>query len=95
MDPRNPISDLNSINIDCFASTPGKGDRDRERETQSLTPDDTTAGSSASSRNEKENQTVDPKLVDFPLSISSPANSEGEGGTEFHKWDWDNELGSM
>ncbi|KAL2784296.1 fungal-specific transcription factor domain-containing protein [Aspergillus keveii] len=95
MDPRNPISDLNSINIDCFANTPGKGDRDRERETQSLTPDDTTAGSSASSRNEKENQTVDPKLVDFPLSISSPVNSEGEGGTEFHKWDWDNELGSM
>ncbi|KAL2822117.1 fungal-specific transcription factor domain-containing protein [Aspergillus granulosus] len=88
MDPRNPISDLNSINIDCFADTPGKGDPDLP----SLTPDDATPGSSDSSKHD--NLTVDPNiLVDFPLSISSPANSEG--GQEFHKWDWDNELESI
>ncbi|KAL3465071.1 fungal-specific transcription factor domain-containing protein [Aspergillus heterothallicus] len=87
MDPRNPISELNSINIDCFAASPGKQDA-------SLTPEDATTTTGSSDSSKLDNQTVDPNvLVDFPLSISSPANSEG--GQEFHKWDWDNELESI
>ncbi|KAL2834004.1 fungal-specific transcription factor domain-containing protein [Aspergillus pseudoustus] len=94
MDPRNPISDLNSINIDCFADSPNKrGDADAP--SSSLSPDDTTTVVGSESPSKNENQTVDPTvLVDFPLSISSPVNSD-TGGQEFHKWDWDNELGSI
>jgi hypothetical protein len=92
MDPRNPVSELSLLNIDCFAR-----DSDNKREdAPSLTPDDTTEGSETSKENSC-NNTVDPSRVlrEFPLSMSSPlAESGDEAGMEFSRWDWDNELDS-
>lgn len=90
MDPRNPVSELSVLNIDCFA-------REKENKAENvptLTPDDTTEGSETSKENSC-NDTVDPTRVlrEFPLSISSPsAETEDGGGMEFLRWDWDNEL---
>ncbi|KAL2870372.1 fungal specific transcription factor domain-containing protein [Aspergillus lucknowensis] len=91
MHPRNPISELSSLNIDCFADNSGKEGQGQN----SLSPDEATESPEPlPSKNgiENENPTVDPGvLVDFPLSISSPVE-EGAGDSEFTKWDWDNEL---
>ncbi|KAL4922401.1 fungal-specific transcription factor domain-containing protein [Aspergillus aurantiobrunneus] len=82
MDPSNPISELGSLNIDCFAEA------ENQDELPSLGLHDTTGNSNTS----KENCTVDPGvLVDLPLSISSPVD-EDEDEEDFARWDWENEL---
>lgn len=86
MDPRNPVSELSLLNIDCFA----RESENKRENAPSLTPDDTTEGSETSKEHNC-TDTVDPTRVlrEFPLSISSPVN---EGEMEFSRWDWDSEL---
>lgn len=87
MDPRNPVSELSFLNIDCFA----RESENKRENAPSLTPDDTTEGSETSKEHNCTTDTVDPTRVlrEFPLSISSPVN---EGEMEFSRWDWDSEL---
>ncbi|KAL4886821.1 fungal-specific transcription factor domain-containing protein [Aspergillus karnatakaensis] len=89
MDPRNPVSELSSINIDCFAKTP------EEKEEPVLSSGSDTPGSLKS---REENYTVDPGVLsDLPLTAGSPI-IEDEGPMEmgeFAKWDWNSELDLM
>ncbi|KAL4864725.1 hypothetical protein BDV12DRAFT_188688 [Aspergillus spectabilis] len=97
MDPRNPVSELGSLNIDCFARThtpEGSGKDDLPP----LGSDRETSGGSETSR--EEIYTVDPGVLGgLPISVDSPVG-EDEGGVigpglgEFAKWDWESELGS-
>ncbi|KAL4928989.1 fungal specific transcription factor domain-containing protein [Aspergillus undulatus] len=90
MDPENPISQLSSVNIDCFPRTPGL-----TNDLPSLSPGDVdTSGSDVS---KAESHTVNPgDLIDLPISRVSSVDSdadEGLGGSL--RWDWGAELASV
>ncbi|KAL5336605.1 fungal-specific transcription factor domain-containing protein [Aspergillus crustosus] len=100
MDPKNPVSELDSINIDCFART-NTPESNRKDDLPSLGSDGEMSGGSDVSREEV--FTVDPGVLGGGvLSLSSPGR-EGEGSDsdmnigmgEFAKWDWGNELDIM
>ncbi|KAL4938230.1 hypothetical protein BDV06DRAFT_232032 [Aspergillus oleicola] len=85
MDPANPVSQLNSVNMDCFAQGPKDHDN-----VPSMSHSETEQ-SMNSSMFEDQKFTVDPgKLIDVPSSLASPARLDGM--PEFSTWDWDNEL---
>ncbi|KAL4795150.1 fungal-specific transcription factor domain-containing protein [Aspergillus venezuelensis] len=85
MDPANPVSQLNSVNMDCFARSPNGRD-----EVASMGPSDTETTIASNSAGDR-SLTVDPeKLINLSFSVASPLRSDGM--VEFSTWNWDSEL---
>ncbi|KAF9890521.1 hypothetical protein FE257_005926 [Aspergillus nanangensis] len=92
MDPRNPVADLNSINIDCFPSPPVTDNTFFE----TASPDPTATVSphmkSPDGMAGPQDLFMDPKLLFQENTIASPASNDEE---DFSNWHWESEINAL
>ncbi|PTU24164.1 hypothetical protein P175DRAFT_0527619 [Aspergillus ochraceoroseus IBT 24754] len=89
MDPRNPVSEMSSINVDCFPETVEMRRSDRVSIPWGL--DDTIRNTSSAKGNDS--NSINPSLLmQMPLSTPPSIPLHGEN---FSQWNWKRELGSL